>query len=180
MDSGLNPRRSALWSVAWRTVYRVMRVLDPLVRSWVANRLPGLDGVVDVRVRGRRTGRERHALLTLLRLGDHWYLGHPNGTAGWQRNADAAGWLEIDPPAAHGPRFRAVRLAAGPERDAIIRATVVQQPFPANLLYRLSLRHVAAIGVYHRLDPIVPCAPASPAGPAHAIATDDPTTEGDR
>lgn len=160
MGSVLSPRRSRLWSGVWRLLYRVMRILDPLVRSWVANRLPGLDGVVEVRVLGRRTGRERRALLTLLSQGDHWYLGHPNGTAAWQHNAEAAGWLEVDPPAAHGPRFRAVRLHAGVERDSIIRATVVQQPFPANLLYRLSLRHVAAVGVYHRLEPITPPAPA--------------------
>ena len=165
--SGLSPRRSRLWSGVWRLLYRVMRILDPVARSWVANRLPGLDGVVEIRVRGRRTGRERRALLTLLRLGDHWYLGHPNGTAAWQRNAEAAGWLEVNPPAAHGSRFRAVRLDAGPERDAIIRATVVQQPFPADVLYRLSLRHVAAVGGYHRLEPISSpgSAPPEPATP---------------
>lgn len=171
--AGPRPRRSVLWNVAWRTLYRVMRILDPLVRSWVANRLPGLDGVVEIRVPGRRTGRERRALLTLLGHDGNWYLGHPNGIAQWQRNAEAAGWLEVDPPAAHGPRFRPVRLLAGPERDAVIRATPVQQPFPANLLYRLSLRHVAAVGVYHRLEPIAlePGAPSTPPASTRPAST---------
>ena len=70
------------------------------------------------------------------------------------RNAEAAGWVEIDTAGPRGPRFAPVRLAAGAERDAVIRAAWTQQPFPANLLYRAARRHVAAVGVYHRLEPI--------------------------
>ena len=70
------------------------------------------------------------------------------------RNAEAAGWVEIDPPGVHGRRFRPTLIGAGPERDAVIRATWTQQPFPANLLYRAARRHVAAVGIYHRLDAI--------------------------
>ena len=148
------PRRSAVWNLAWRAIYRTMRVLDPLVRSWVANDLPGLNGVVQMRFVGRRTDRPRRILITLLGVDGSWYVGHPNGEASWVRNAEASGWVDIDPPARHGPRFSVHRLAAGPERDAVIRATVRQQPFPANLVYWASQRHVAAVGVYHRLAPV--------------------------
>lgn len=152
--TALPARRSAAWSIVFRVSYRVIRVVDPLVRSGVANGLPGLAGIVEVRTVGRRTGRPRRILLTLLRVGDARYLGHPNGDASWIRNALAAGWVEVDPPARTGPRHRVARLEPGAERDAVIRATWAQQPFPANVLYRLARRHVAAVGVYLRLDPV--------------------------
>lgn len=154
MVTPLRPRRSAAWSIVWRVGYRLVRALDPLIRSWIANGLPGLGGIVELRMVGRRTGRPRRTLVTLLRLDGRWYVGHPNGTAGWVRNAEASGWVEVEPPARTGSRFAIHRLADGPERDAVIRATAAQQPFPANLLYRAARRHVAAVGVYHRLDPI--------------------------
>lgn len=132
-----------------------MRVLDPLIRSWIANDLPGLDGIVELRFVGRRTGRPRRILVTLLGRDGRWYVGHPNGEAAWLRNVAASGWVDVEPPAAHGPRFRVERLGPGPERDAVIRATADQQPFPANLMYRAARRHVAAVGVYVRLVPDV-------------------------
>jgi hypothetical protein len=170
----LRPRRSRVWSLAWRAGYRLVRVLDPLIRSWIANGLPGLGGVVELRVVGRRTGRPRRTLVTLLTDDGRWYVGHPNGEASWVRNAEACGWVEMDRPGRHGPRFRAVRLAAGPERDAVVRATARQQPFPANLLYRAAQRHVAAVGVYHRLEPLEPALAAGPAA-ATAVAPTPPT-----
>ena len=151
---GLRPRRSAAWSIAFRFSYRIIRLLAPLVRSAVANDVPGLNGIVEVRSTGRLTGRPRRTLLTLLSHDGAWYVGHPNGKAAWIRNAEAAGWVEVDPPGVHGARYAIQRLPDGPERDAVIRATATQQPFPANLLYRAAQRHIAAVGVYHRLDPI--------------------------
>lgn len=142
-------------------MYRLLRLLDPLIGSWIANGLPGLDGVVDLRFPGRRTGRRRRTLATVLRHGDGWYVGHPNGPAAWVRNVEAAGWVDVEPPAAHGPRFAVHRLTPGPERDAVIRAAARQQPFPANLIYRAAQRHIAAVGVYHRLDPVASDPPAS-------------------
>jgi hypothetical protein len=91
--------------------------------------------------------------VTLIVVDGGWYVGHPNGEAGWMRNAEAAGWVDIEPAGRHGSRFGVLRLPAGTERDAVIRATATQQPFPANLLYRAARRHVAAVGVYHRLEP---------------------------
>jgi hypothetical protein len=134
-------------------MYRFLRLVDPFIRSWVANGAAGLDGIVELRVSGRRSGRSRSTLLTLLSAGGEWYVGHPNGDTEWTRNAEAAGVVRIDPPAAHGSAFRVVRLPPGPERDAVIRATRDQQPFPANLIYRAASRHIAAVGVYFRLVP---------------------------
>ena len=150
----LRPRRSRAWSIAFRAFYRIVRAVDPLVRSSIANRLPGLDGIVELRFVGRRTGRPRRTMITLLSLEGRWYVGHPNGEASWVRNIEAAGWVDIEPPGRDGPRFRVDRLAPGPERDAVIRATARQQPFPANLLYRAAQRHIAAVGVYDRLEPV--------------------------
>jgi hypothetical protein len=150
----LEPRRSPVWSVTWRVLYRLIRLLDPLIRRWIANGLPGLDGVVELRFTDRRTGRARRVLVTLLNHDGQWYVGHPNGLASWQRTIEAAGRVEIKPAGAGGPRFAVTRLAAGPERDAVIRATAAQQFFPANLVYRAAQRHIAAVGIYHRLDPM--------------------------
>jgi deazaflavin-dependent oxidoreductase (nitroreductase family) len=158
---GLRPRRSAVWSVAFRFFYRIIRLLAPFVRSALANDLPGLNGIVEIRSIGRLTGRPRRTLLTLLSHDGAWYVGHPNGSAAWIRNAEAAGWVDVDPPGAQGARHAIRRLPDGPERDAVIRATATQQPFPANLLYRAAQRHIAAVGVYHRLDPIGAAAPAA-------------------
>lgn len=163
----MRPRRSAAWSVTWRILYRLIRLLDPLLRSWVANGLPGFDGVVELRFPGRRTGRPRRILVTLLSHDGRWYVGHPNGPTNWQRNVEAAGWVDVEPPAAHGSRFTVERLGDGPERDAVIVATGAQQFFPANVLYRRSLRHIAAVGVYHRLDPLsADAVPTRAAGPS--------------
>ena len=183
----LEPRRSAAMSLAWRAGYRTVRILDPLIRSWIANGVPGLNGIVELRFVGRRSGRTRRTLVTLLSNGGRWYVGHPNGEANWVRNAEASGWVDVEPPGAHGPRFRVHRLAPGLERDAVIRATIIQQPFPANQLYRLAQRHIAAVGVYHRLEPIgaadVPAdvVPSDPIPADHTVADDlPPTPEGAR
>ncbi|GAC1670122.1 MAG: hypothetical protein NVS9B8_13290 [Candidatus Limnocylindrales bacterium] len=168
----LRPRRSAVWSVIWPIAYRLVRLMDPWIRSWIANDLPGLNGIVELRHVGRRTGRIRRTLVTLLSHGGRWYVGHPNGEAAWVRNGESSGWVDVEPPGADGPRFSVHRLADGPERDAVIRATATQQPFPADLLYRAAQRHIAAVGVYHRLEPIGAGLAATP--------TDDDTAEGDR
>ena len=166
----LRPRRSAAWSITFRFFYRIIRLVAPLVRSAVANGLPGVNGIVEIRFVGRRSGKPRRTLVTLLSHDGAWYIGHPNGAAEWILNAEAAGWVDVEPAGVHGARHAVHRLPDGPERDAVIRETVRQQPFPANLLYRAALRHIAAVGVYDRLDPIA----------AGDSATMPPRTEGDR
>ena len=135
-----------------------------MIRSWVANGAPGLDGVVEVRTVGRRTGRPRRTLVTLLTVDGRFYVGHPNGTAPWIANAEAAGSVEIEPSGHLGARLAVERVEPGPQRDAVIRATWTQQPFPANLLYRAARRHVAAAGTYLRLAPIDADRPVPPPG----------------
>jgi hypothetical protein len=135
-------------------MYRFLRLVDPLIRSSRAHGAPGLDGVVELQVSGRRSGRRRTVLLTLLTAGGEWYVGHPNGDVEWTRNAEAAGVVSIDPPAAPRRSFNVIRLPPGVERDAVILATRTQQPFPANLVYRAAGRHIAAVGVYFRLVPV--------------------------
>ena len=157
----LRPRRSAVWSVIWPIAYRFVRLMDPWIRSWIANDLPGLNGIVELRHVGRRTGRARRTLVTLVTDGGRWYVGHPNGEAAWVRNGESSGWVDVEPSGVGGPRFSIHRLANGPERDAVIRATATQQPFPANLLYRAAQGHIAAVGVYHRLEPIGAGTPAT-------------------
>jgi deazaflavin-dependent oxidoreductase (nitroreductase family) len=151
--SALPRRRSAAWSAIWRAAYRFLRLVDPLIRSWIALGLPGLGATVEITTRGRRSGRPRRVLVTLLRVDDRWVVGHPNGTAGWIANAEAAGWVEIEPAPPSGSRCAVRRVGDGPEREAVIRATWRQQPFPANVLYRAAARHVAAMGVYLVLVP---------------------------
>jgi len=146
-------RGSVAWRLALRVMYRFLRLVDPLIRRSLRMGVGGLDGVVAVHIAGRRSGRDRSTLVTLLGVGGEWYIGHPNGATGWTRNAEAAGIVRIDPPAADGDTFSVVRLSAGPERDSVIRATRTQQPFPGNLVYRAASRHIAAVGVYFRLVP---------------------------
>lgn len=148
----LQPRRSAAWSAVFRVSYRLIRIMSPLLESWRANGLPGLDGVVELRMVGRRTGRPRWILVTLITVDGQGYVGHPNGEAAWTRNIEASGSVEVDPSGPTGPRYAVHRLPAGPERDSVVRATWRQQPFPANVLYRAAGRHVAAVGVYYRLE----------------------------
>ncbi len=165
--TSLPARRSRVWSLVFRVSYRLIRLLDPLIRSWIANGAPGLDGIVELRTVGRRSGRPRRTLVTLLSVGEQFYVGHPNGQAEWLTNILAAGWVDVDPPGVGGPRYSVDHLPAGAERDAVIRATWTQQPFPANLLYRAARRHVAAAGEYIRLTPTRAHGPLPGAGDVH-------------
>jgi hypothetical protein len=145
-------RASRAWSLLWRLGYAWLRLSDPLVRA--AWRAGGLGITVDLRVPGRRSGRPRAVLVGLLEVAGQWYVGHPNGEAGWTRNLAAAGRAVVGQPSGVTHEVRADRLPDGDERDAVILATAYQQPFPGNLLYRASRRHILARGVYFRLEPV--------------------------
>ena len=56
-------------------------------------------------------------------------------------------------PAKGAFEVTATPLPNGPERDAVIRATAEQQPFPDNLVYRAARRHILSEGRYFRLEP---------------------------
>jgi hypothetical protein len=129
--------------------YRLLAIMDPLIRRvW---RRFGIGNVVAFEVPRRDAQGTRTRLLGLLRVGERWYLGHPNGPVGWTRDLAAAGAGTIRWPDGMTVRVAARQLEAGDERESAIRATG-QHPFPGNLVYRLGRGHVRAVGVYFRLE----------------------------
>jgi hypothetical protein len=144
------PRASRAWHRYLRAQYRLIRLLDPLVAPWW--RAWGLGNVVELRVVGRRTGRPRPVLLGLLRDGNRWFLGHPNGDVPWTRNLEAAETADLALAWPNAIPIRATRLADGELRDRAILATG-QHVFPGNLVYRLARAHIRAVGTYFLIEP---------------------------
>jgi hypothetical protein len=141
----------SFWRAAFRLQYRILALLDPLIRAqW---RRYGIGNVVELRVKRRKGTDARSRLVGILRSGDDIYLGHPSGQVGWTRDLEASGTGTLIWPGGLELMFKATRLAKGPEREKAIEATD-QHPFPGNLVYRLGRRHVRAEGIYFRLDPI--------------------------
>ncbi|MDA8238147.1 MAG: hypothetical protein M0T75_09755 [Chloroflexi bacterium] len=152
------------WGAWWRGWYRLLRVGGaPLARLALR---PGFGNLVVLRVVGRRSGHERSLPLGLLTVGGRRYLGHPSGDTAWTLNLRAAASASIEAARVPRARVRAVLLGSGSERDAVVRATFRQHPFPGNAMYRLAARHVAATGIFFRLEPLSPApAPAPEARP---------------
>jgi hypothetical protein len=146
------PRASGFWRRALPAMYWFIKVTDPLIRSEWRSTGIGLGSVVDLRVAGRRSGIYRRTLLTLLVDGDRWFLGHPNGAVSWTRNLEAAGTAEIAFRRQAPVHVRARLLEPGEERDRVF-GTFGQHPFPANVVYRLALAHIRAVGVYFAIEP---------------------------
>jgi hypothetical protein len=144
------PRASAAWRLSFRLIYSFLRLLDPVLRLWW--HAFGIGITAELTVRGRHSGRERSVLVGLLSVGQHQYVGHPNGQADWTRNLATAGEARVAQLPGISATLRAVPLSDGPERDAVIAATARQQPFPGNLIYRAARRHITAVGVYFRLE----------------------------
>jgi hypothetical protein len=142
-------RRSDAWHRFFPIEYRLIRLLDPLVRRWW--RLAGLGNVIELRVRGRRSGVERRVLLGLLRDGDRWFLGHPNGDVAWTRNLEAAAHAELAFHDGRATTVTAARLRDGDLRDRAILSTR-QHVFPGNLVYRLAWAHIRAVGAYFLIE----------------------------
>lgn len=138
------------WSAWFRGWYRALRLIErPLV--WLALRR-GFGNLVVLQVRGRRSGIERHTPLGLLTVAGKRYLGHPSGDTGWTLNLRQAGVAQIAAARMGTVRVRARVLEHGHERDAVVRASFRQHPFPGNAMYRLAGSHVAATGVFFRLE----------------------------
>ncbi len=133
-------------------MYAWIKFTDPLIRSSWRTSGAGLGNVVELRVAGRRSGVYRKVLLTLLIDGDRWFLGHPNGDVDWTRNLEEAGTADVAFRRGAPVTVTARRLEAGEERDRAILATR-QQPFPANIVYRLARAHIRAAGVYFAIVP---------------------------
>ncbi len=145
-------RPSAAWRLSLRLLYGVLRLLDPVLRVWWQTTGIGITALLTVR--GRRSGRQRSVLVGLLNVDRHQYVGHPNGPVDWTRNLTVAGEARLAQMPGMWATLRAVPLSDGPERDAVIAATARQQPFPGNLVYRAARRHIKAVGVYFRLEPL--------------------------
>lgn len=142
-------RASGAWRRYLRVQYRVIRLLDPLASPlW---RDYGLGNVVELRVIGRKTGRQRRVHVGLLQAGGHWFLGHPNGDVPWTLNLEAAGRAELVLSWPTSIPIRATRLPDGELRDQAILATT-QQLFPGNIVYRLARRHIRAVGTYFLIE----------------------------
>ncbi len=142
---------SALASRLWPRVYRVLARADPAIELvW---RRFGLGNVVRAEFPGRRTGLPRPVFLGVLRVGGQVYLGHPDVHCAWTLNLEAADGGELELRDGRRRRFAATLLRRGPERDAVIRATFRQHPFPGGLAYWLARRHVREVGRFYRLTP---------------------------
>ena len=113
----------------------------------------GYGNIVELRVAGRKSGRQRRIVLGLLRDGDRWFLGHPNGHVAWTRNLDAAGTADLVISWPASIVVRASVLPPGELRDRAILATR-QHPFPGNLVYRLARAHIRAVGVFFLVEPV--------------------------
>jgi hypothetical protein len=142
------------WRLAFRGGYRMIRLLDPLIRRAWRRGSGGLGRVVEVGVAGRKTGQPRPTIVTGITVDGRDYVGHPNGNVGWTRNVEAAGDLRVVAADGSARQMRAIRLPKGPERESVIRATWSQQPFPVNLMYSAARDHVRRVGVYFRLEPL--------------------------
>lgn len=138
-------------STFWPRWYRLLARANPVIeRAW---RRVGLGNTVRVVIPGRRSGLPRSVFLGILRVGDGVYLGHPDAVADWTLNLDAAGGGEIELHDGRRRRFAAELLEPGPEREAVIRATFRQHPFPGGLLYWIFRRNLRAVGPFYRLSP---------------------------
>jgi hypothetical protein len=88
----------------------------------------------------------------VLRVGDREYMGHPDLACNWTRNVEAAGGGELEEHDRRRRRFRATLLKPGPERDAVIRATFTQHPFPGGAVYWLFRGSIRSTGRFYRLS----------------------------
>jgi hypothetical protein len=148
LDTGYMP-----WRIAWRIFYFVARRFGWLVRLSVAAGVPSFeDRILELRLVGRRTGRPRPVLVTLIRVRGAWYVGHPNGPAAWLANLEAAGVVTATLLGFPPVRLRATFLPVGPERTAVIRATSSEQLIPARPLYWAARGHILRAGIYCRLE----------------------------
>jgi hypothetical protein len=132
-----------------RLLYAVLRAMDPLLRWGWSRAAIGITSRLTVP--GRRSGQARSVLVGLINVEGRWYVGHPNGEVAWTANLRASRRATLAPTPAVAVEVAAEPLGPGPERDAVIVATAAQQPFPANLVYRLARRHILSEGRYFRL-----------------------------
>ncbi len=90
---------------------RVARAANTAIR-WLAEMGISIAGTRALRVRGRKTGKERGVVVNLLTVDGVDYVVSPRGNTQWARNVRAAGVVEM------GPRWRRERTEISEVADA--------------------------------------------------------------
>jgi deazaflavin-dependent oxidoreductase (nitroreductase family) len=90
---------------------RAARAANAVIR-WLAELGISIAGTRALRVRGRKTGKQRAVVINLLTIDGVDYLVSPRGDTQWARNVRAAGVVET------GPRWRRRRVEAAEVDDA--------------------------------------------------------------
>jgi len=90
---------------------RAARAANAIIR-WLAELGISIAGSRAMRVRGRKTGKQRAVVINLLTVDGVDYLVAPRGNTQWARNVRAAGIVEV------GPRWRRQRARVSEVDDA--------------------------------------------------------------
>ena len=90
---------------------RAARAANATIR-WLAEMGISIAGTRALRVRGRKTGKQRAVVINLLTVDGVEYLVSPRGNTQWARNVKAAGVVEV------GPRWRRQRARVSEVDDA--------------------------------------------------------------
>ncbi|HEY3996010.1 MAG TPA: nitroreductase/quinone reductase family protein [Mycobacterium sp.] len=90
---------------------RVAQAANSVIR-WLAEMGISIAGTRALRVRGRKSGKQRAVVINLLTVDGVDYLVSPRGNTQWARNVRAAGVVET------GPRWRRQQTAASEVDDA--------------------------------------------------------------
>lgn len=98
-------------STRYQEPNRAARAGNVVIR-WLADLGISIAGTRSLRVRGRKTGKQRAVVVNLLTIDGVAYLVSPRGNTQWARNVRAAGVVEV------GPRWRRRRLQAVEVDDA--------------------------------------------------------------
>lgn len=98
---------------------RAARTANAAVR-WLAELGISIAGTRALRVRGRKSGRQRDVVVNVLTVGGVDYLVSPRGTTQWVRNVRAAGVVEMG-PRWHSRRARTTEVANAEKPDLLRR-----------------------------------------------------------
>ena len=90
---------------------RAARAANAAIR-WLAEMGLSIAGTRALRVRGRKSGKQRGVVINLLTVDSVDYLVSPRGNTQWARNVRAAGVVEM------GPRWRSERFRVTEVDDA--------------------------------------------------------------
>lgn len=91
---------------------RAARAANLAIR-WLADAGISIAGTRALRVRGRKSGKQRAVVVNLLTVDGVDYLVSPRGNTQWARNVRAAAVVEV------GPRWRRQRVRASEVDDAV-------------------------------------------------------------